>query len=191
MALAAYRYRILVTNTGPSVTTGVNVFNVGNDTALPDANVTNLLTAIKALYSSLTTYVPGSFSIGSRVLEYHVGTAAPRIVPVAAQAQTNAISAVLPPQLAAVLSWRTATGGRSYRGRTYLGPLNGAAVANQTLVGAFTGAANTAAATLITACKAQVTAPWGLIVHSETAATDTPVLTGNMDSRVDTLRSRS
>ncbi len=191
MAAAPYRYRILVTNTSPSPGGAANIFHVSNDVPLSDANVTSILNHLKTFYTAVGTYVYGAFSIGPRVLEYTPSGIAPRIVPVAAVGQTNVSSTPQPPQLAAVMSWRTALAGRSFRGRTFLGPLNLAALSSGALVGAFYSAANTAAATLITNVKTVTTAGYGLCVHSDHLALDTLITSGNMDPKVDTLRSRA
>ena len=191
MAVAPYRYRIVVSNTSNVSGTSNNVFNIGNDVALADATITNMLNAIKNFYAALATYVNGTFSIGSRVLEYRPGVPAPRIVPVAAVTQVLTASSPLPAQLAAVMAWRTALAGRRYRGRTYIGPLNQAALTNQSLNGTFITNANAAAATMITAIKALPTAGYGLVVHSDAAPDDTLIASGNMDTRPDTIRSRN
>jgi len=191
MAVAPYRYRILVLNSTPAPGGGANVFMVGNDVALSDAQVTSICNHLKTFYTALGTYCGGLFTIGARVLEFHPGAVGPRVVPITPPQQANGVSAVLPPQLAAVISWRTAFAGRSFRGRTFLGPLNGAAVTSAALTPAFVTAANPAAATLLTNIKTVTAASWGLVVHSDKLNEDTPIITGTMDTRVDTMRSRS
>jgi len=191
MGLAPYRYRILVANASPSPGGAQNVFNVGNDVLLTDAQVNTILGHIKTWYTAFSTYVYGSFTIGSRVLEFRPGVVAPRIVLATPAAQSSAISTPQPPQLAAVMSWRTALAGKSFRGRTFLGPLNIAALSSGTLAAAFTGTANTASTTLISAVKGVTNPAWGLVVHSDHMSEDTPITNGVMDARVDTMRSRA
>lgn len=191
MSLAPYRYRIIVANNNPSPGGSINVFNAANDVLLSDTQVNNVLTQLKTFYSALSSYIGGTYSIGSRILEFRPGGVAPRIVLVAPQSQANTVSGPQPPQLAAVLSWRTALAGKSFRGRTFLGPLNSAALSGTSLAGAFTAAANTAAAALIANVRTQTSASWGLVVHSDERSEDTQISLGNMDSRVDTIRSRA
>jgi hypothetical protein len=98
----------------------------------------------------------------------------------------------IPPQLASVVSWRTAISGRSGRGRTYLGMLGSAAMQQSIVAGAFVTAANTAAANLISGIKALsiLGAPPNLGVWSPTKGVIREVLSGSMDATFDTMRSR-
>jgi hypothetical protein len=191
MAVAPYRYRILTLNTLPGPGGGANVFNVASSAALTDANLTSILAHLKTFYTAVGSYVPGVFTIGSRILEFTPGAPAPTIRTVASASQTNASSSPLPGQLCSVVAWRTALAGKSYRGRTFLGPLNAAALTGTAISGAFIAAANAAAAALITNVRAVTDPAWGLVVHSDAIPTDTPVTSGLMDGRPDTLRSRS
>jgi hypothetical protein len=98
----------------------------------------------------------------------------------------------IPPQLASVVSWRTATSGRSGRGRTYLGNISQNAQSGSLILAGFVSAVNTAATTLITAVRALSvggTPPY-LCVWSPTKGTTREVLSGTMDATFDTMRSR-
>lgn len=191
MPLVAYRYRVIVENSVGVSGKSLNVFNVGSDALVSDANVTLMLGDLKTFYTAIATYVYGTYSIGARVLEYQAAGGPPRIVTVAPVAQVSAASASLPPQLSVVVAWRTALAGKSYRGRTFLGPLNGAAQAGGAVTAAAQTAVNTAAANLITNLKPRTTGSVGLVVHSDHANVDTPVVVGATDLRMDTMRSRS
>lgn len=191
MALLAYRYRILVENSTGVSGKSYNVFSVGSDAVVSDANVALILGDLNTFYTAITTHVYGTYSIGSRILEYQP-TGPPRIVSVAAVGRTNNAASPLPAQLALCVNWRTALAGRSYRGRTFLGPLNGAA--NSTsggVTGAAITAVNNACAALITAVKPRTTGSHGLIVHSDQVPTDTDITLGTTDTRMDTMRTRS
>jgi hypothetical protein len=190
MAAAAYRYRILVTNSVPSPGGAANVFNVGNDALLTDANVTSILNHLKTFLAAQTTYAYGTWSIGQRVLEFRPGVALPRIVAAAPVVQALGQSTILPTQLAAVVSWRTAFAGKSYRGRTFLGPFNNTVLSANNLHPTFVTNMSTAATNLIANIKLVTNPAWGLVVHSDKLSEDTPVTTAAIDSRVDTLRSR-
>jgi hypothetical protein len=98
----------------------------------------------------------------------------------------------IPPQLASVVSWRTATSGRSGRGRTYLGNISQNAQSGSLITAAFVTAVNTAATTLISAVRALSvggTPPY-LCVWSPTKGTTRETLSGVMDGTFDTMRSR-
>jgi len=99
----------------------------------------------------------------------------------------------IPPQLASVVSWRTATAGRSGRGRTYLGMLGTASMTASNISSAFQTALNTAAGNLISQVKAlslQGQPPY-LGVWSPTRGVIREVLSGSMDATFDTMRSRA
>jgi hypothetical protein len=101
-------------------------------------------------------------------------------------------SGAIPPQLASVVSWRTATSGRSGRGRTYLGNFAGAAQTGAVITGPAVTGINTAAATLITAVHAITAAGAAadLGLWSPTKGWILPILTGSSDQTFDTMRSR-
>lgn len=191
MPLAAYRYRIFVENAVQVSGKSLNVWNVGSDAVISDANIALILGDLKTFYTALATYVCGTFSIGSRILEFAAAGGPPRIVAVAAVAQTNAVATPLPGQLALCLSWRTALAGKRYRGRTFLGPLNVAVNASGAVVAGAITAVNNAAAVLVPAVKPRTTGAWGLVVHSAAVPTDTPITLGTIDTRMDTVRSRN
>lgn len=94
------------------------------------------------LFNMLNTVTSSSLS----VRDVAPGTAAGYDYAYTAVAGGTTSTDMLPPQAAAVISWRTALAGRSYRGRTYL---PGMVESNQ--------AAGLWTATVITGCEAIVT----------------------------------
>jgi len=186
--------------------------SVNGQPLVTEAN--NIVNAVKAFYDALAAYRPTGSTVvtGSRVLYFQEQwwtkptldangnqltkgkfNTDPFIV-----AATSATSSAgtggtqIPPQLASVVSWRTATAGRSGRGRTYLGNLASAAQQVNIVASAFVTAANSAAGTLITAIAAiqAAGAPAALAVWSPTKGVLRPILSGSMDATFDTMRSR-
>jgi hypothetical protein len=127
-------------------------------------------------------YVPGRFNtepliIGATPVTSTVGSG----------------GALQPPQLASVVSWRSAVSGRSGRGRTYLGNLAAGAAASDKLSASFVTTVNTAAATLITAVKAVTVGGASTVaftVWSPTKGLCRDILSGFTDVTWDTMRSR-
>jgi hypothetical protein len=192
MAFSPAGYRITVENTVGVSGKGVNVLWVGAMAgALTDAQLNQCLTDIKALYTAAAPYLGGTYNIGARVLEYLAGGSAPLIRNVTALSQAGAGGTFLPAQCAAVVSWRTAFAGPAYRGRTFLGPLLTTAVTGPSLSAAFLTAVNAAVPTMITNLASHVGGLGGLMVRSQAKTTDSYVQSGNMNSKVDTLRSRA
>lgn len=143
-------YEITCTGTGVSGSGPfVNVFHV--HTVDTPVNTSAIATAFKNFYTSIASIYSSNMtlSVPSKVL--HLGTP-PDIMPVSPfTVSGSGGSSMDPPQIAAVVTWRTPFAGRSYRGRTYLGPLHG----NSSVAGIFgssiTTPIQTAATALITA----------------------------------------
>jgi hypothetical protein len=174
----------------------------------------SLLATVKAFYDAQATWrVTGTTVVtGSRVLYWHETwwtkptfdanhnqltkgffNTEPFIMATTPNTSTGGSGgASIPPQLASVVSWRTATSGRSGRGRTYLGNLSNAAQSVGTVTPAFVIAVNTAAGTLITAVAAITAAgsAAALGVWSPTKGVIRPILSGSTDATFDTMRSR-
>lgn len=194
MTFTYVTYRITCESSGASVSgKAINIFHVtaGSDTTLPLSTINGILTDIKAFYTPAATYMTTNWTIGSRVLEYLPNGDAPVIIGATPQVQGMSGSQAMPPQLAAVVSWRTPKAGPSFRGRTFMGPLNQTAFSATSLSGTFTGAMNTAATTLITALQARIGGNGGLVIRSTVKQLDTPVVSATMNSKVDTLRKRA
>lgn len=160
---------------------------------------------IKTFYDSCAAAgLWGGQTIGATVIEYEHNEV-PKYVPATAQTATDTgTGAIQPLQLAAVVSWRTALAGRSFRGRTYLGPLKATAMSTGTLAGTFVNAVNTAAGVLIAhtsgTFKLHVVSKSGLHWHktgdhtySSTSytGTSTPITSGSTTASIRTMRSRA
>jgi hypothetical protein len=192
----------------------VNTWHVSVPGAVTTTDGNSILGAVNTFYSALAAYRPTgtTYVTGSRVLYYLESwwtkptfdangklltkgkfNTAPTILactPATSSAGTGGTQ--IPPQLASVVSWRTATSGRSGRGRTYLGNLASAAQQVNIVAAAFVTAANTAAATLISSMHALTVGAGNpdLGVWSPTGGVIRPILTGAMDGTFDTMRSR-
>ncbi len=186
--------------------------SVNGQPLVSEAN--NVMNAVKAFYDGIAAYRPTGSTVvtGSRVLYFQEQwwtkptfdanhnqltkgffNTEPFIIaatPATSTAGTGGTQ--IPPQLASVVSWRTATSGRSGRGRTYLGNLASAAQQVNIVAAAFVTAANSAAGTLITAIHALTVsgAAPDLAVWSPTKGVIRPILSGTMDATFDTMRSR-
>lgn len=101
---------------------GANIFHVTNG-ASDDAAVPAMLTAIKAFYTAIASFYLNTtlITIGSSVRD--IGVTPNRIVAATPLTQVGTTAGeALPANVALVTTWRTAFAGRSFRGRTYLGP---------------------------------------------------------------------
>jgi hypothetical protein len=134
--------------------TGANIFHVTNGGA-DDAAVPGMLTAIKAFYTAIASFYLNTtlITIGASVRD--IGVFPNRIVAATPLTQSGTTAGeALPANAALVTTWRTALAGRSFRGRTYLGPsqetMNNGGIPN----GATVATIQTAAGNLITAIDA-------------------------------------
>lgn len=94
----------------------------------------------------------------------------------------------LPPDCCVVITWRTANRGRSYRGRTYLGPLRSNAMDTDGRID--TDVANQIALRAPDLIGDPLTRDWELCVLSRELGAATPVNRGDVDLEFDTQRSR-
>jgi hypothetical protein len=188
----------------------VNVWHVAPDAGgWVGADTTAIANAfigyIKAFLDTVNAAgVWGGQVIGGTVIEYEYGVA-PKYVPATAQVATDTgVGSIQPLQLAAVVSWRTALAGRSYRGRTFLGPLKADGVSGSTLSGGLVSAINTAATTYAGrqsgAMKPVVMSKSGTHWHKTGdhtyssafhAGFTTPITSGSTTAAVRTMRSRA
>lgn len=137
----------------------VNTFHYSADGSsvfgtTPSAVVTQANTAINQLqtfYTALCTAgLLGQWRIGDVVVEHQTGS--PPAYVAATPKQSVATSGTnYAFQVAAVCSWRTALAGRSYRGRSFIGPLRSSALTGPDISSAFAAAVQAAATTLIAA----------------------------------------
>jgi hypothetical protein len=121
-------------NLGPG-NNAVNTFHfsadgVGTFTGLDRVAESNrIIGHLKTMYNSWATGgLAGAWTIGDVVTE-HDGTNPPTYIAATPQTSTVVAGSLAAYQLACVVSWRTALAGRSYRGRTYVGPLKTSAFA--------------------------------------------------------------
>lgn len=160
---------------------------------------------LKTFYDSCVTGgLRGGGTIGSVVVEYEHNEA-PKYVPATAVSVATGSGGTLQSlQLAACVSWRTALAGRSYRGRTYLGPLTSTGVSMPALAPGLVSAINAAATVLIAGAsgtfRLHVVSKSGLHWHktgshtytsSSYTGTSTPITSGSTTSAVRTMRSRA
>lgn len=98
------------------------------------------------------------------------------------------VANLMPPDCAVTISWQTARRGRSYRGRTYLGPLVTGLLDDSGTVNA--AARDEIASAAYRLIGNQVTRDATICVMSRTLGVATPVLGGYVDSEFDTQRRR-
>jgi hypothetical protein len=157
------------------------------------ANGVGTTTGTRVLYWAESWWTKPTFDANHKPLTKGFFNTDPLIIAAASSTSTaGSATGGLPPQLACVVSWRTATSGRSGRGRTYLGNLGGAAQSGGVILAAAVTSINTASTTLISAVHA-ISAGGGLAdlgVWSPTKGVVRPVLSGAADSTWDTMRSR-
>ena len=192
--MTAHYLQITATHDMGGGNTAVNVFKV-HGTALGSWTGANTVTVANAAIARLKTFydwatgagVATPWTIGATVLEYK-GDPIPLYVQ-ATPLVSNSFGTfvALPPQLAAVISWRTGEAGRRKRGRTYLGPLTTTAVTGAALNGTFADQVTQRANTIV---GTPVAAGFAFCVHSPTADDTTTITSGFCDTQVDTLRSR-
>ena len=154
-------YRVTSQATG-NVGTGpfVNVMHIqpASDAL---ADVQAAVDVIRDFYTTIRViYDVGTFwTIGSRVLRVDVNP--DEITPVTPRGvQGSGTGGSAAPQLAQVVSWRTPLAGRSFRGRTYLGPLAQGAIANSQLASAASTAVIAGITPLVTASIIGVYSQW-------------------------------
>jgi hypothetical protein len=127
----------------------VNVYHVHTvDTAI---NTASVATAFKNFYTAIATIYPTTitWSVPDKITHL---VDPPDILPVSSTAVPGSSGATSdPPQIAMVVTWRTAFAGRSFRGRTYLGPLHSASTAGGSFGSSMHDPVQTAATALIAA----------------------------------------
>jgi hypothetical protein len=190
MAMVQIRNRIVSGQHNKLSGPAYNVMHV--EVSDPTAgNVQAAIADISTFYGSFNAYLRSGtvITIGERVL--NVSTTPAGVIPVTPATQSGATgTASLPPEVAAVVSWRSGLAGARYRGRTYLGPLAVAALATGgEFVTGFVTALQGAASTLVTALAANTpTTP--LVVFSRKFNTWVPVTSAFVDDEPDSQRRR-
>lgn len=192
----------------------VNTWHIRTSGAITATEVTNLMVPFKTFWDNLATYrSPGTVTItGSRILLADISTwvkpvgspgkpgyvggywSTPPLILAGTPSTSTAGSAAsaLPPQLASVISWRTAIAGRTGRGRTYVGNLGNTAQQGASVNAAYVTAVNTQTTTLINAVPAVSVASGvvGITIWSPTNGYLHDVISGASDATFDTMRSR-
>jgi hypothetical protein len=193
----------------------VNTWHVGVTPTTTASEVNSILGAVKTFYDAWAPYRQSGFAytIGNRVLHWPKASwqiptgrpglpgyvpgrflTPPVIVGATAVNSTAGTGGLpVPPQLAAVVSWRTPISGRTGRGRTYLGVLGANGINQNVLLAGFVSAQITAGATLLTNLNAITLTGGGtasLEVWSPTKGYSNAVIQCFMDNVVDTMRSR-
>ncbi len=186
MAIDAMEIRC--SGTGPVGTPPyINVFHVtgaGTTYSLP-----NLVTSFLQFYTAMKTYYPNTvaWTACSSVLDLSV--VPPTIVAATPSSVTGASAGSCgAAQLSQVVTWRTASAGRSYRGRTYFGPFLYSACADGIWGSGQTTALQTAAAALISSIAANGSLK--LCVLSRRHNTVTPITSSFVRNSVYTQRRR-
>lgn len=193
MAFTTPTYRITCEATGGGISgKAVNIYHVtsGTTATLSDTQLANVLTDLKLIYTAFGTYTSVTWTVGSRILELLPDGSPPVIRNIVPLNQAGGVGTVQPPQLAAVISWKTPLAGPSFRGRTFLGPLTSTAITAGGLNSAFLSAMQPAAVAVISNMPAHANGG-GLCVRSTTKELDTLITSSAINSKVDTLRKRA
>lgn len=146
--------------------------------------------ALRDFYTSAATLFPSTVTIQIGTSVTQIDATPPVIlgptIRTVAGTGTGGASAA---QLAEVVSWRTPFAGKSFRGRTYLGPIAVSALTGGILSTPVTTAVQNAANALIAASNAA--ANWSLVVRSTKLNVSTVVTSGVANSKVETQRRRN
>jgi len=181
--------RITATISGGIPRTAYNIWHVlCNGPSLSE--VQGAVDAIRDFYTTAQSLFPNTCQIviGTSVVEI---TAVPQVIwgPTPRTVAGGGGTAAQPAQLANVVSWRTAYAGRSFRGRTYLGPLGSSALTNNVISTGVNTAVTNATNALVAASVAA--SGWDLVVWSEKLQSSNPVISGVTNSKVETQRRRN
>jgi hypothetical protein len=181
--------KIVATVAGGIPHTAYNIWHVDvvDDTG---AEVQAAIDAIRDFYTTSSATFPTvtNITIGTSVI--NISTTPPRILgPTPRVVAGTGGGTAQPAQLANVVSWRTAFAGRSFRGRTYLGPLGAGAITGNIMTAAVSTATQNAANALIAASNAA--GAWNLQVYSVKLNTATPIISGVVNTKVETQRRRN
>ena len=161
-----------------NVWTGTNLVTLGN----------TLIGHLKTYYNALgVAGLAGGYDIGTVVLEYQTGQP-PKYIGCTAQSSTGAAGGTVPYQCAAVATWRTALAGKSYRGRSFMGPIISTAQNGQAWNSTNVGQWNTALGTFLTNVGSTM---FDLCVASITKDSSESVITGAFTGAMRTMRSRA
>lgn len=164
----------------------VNVWHFSVST--PSTSLANeAISAVDAFFEAIKTFMaPGTWNHGARVTT--VDLTPNIVVPATPLTTTTNGVATAALQVAAGVSWQSAFIGKSYRGRTYLGPIADATIENTgaTITSAFQTAILTASNTL----RTPTTGGAQLVVWSEKLGQGNAVVGSSVPNALRTQRRR-
>lgn len=100
----------------------VNVWHFQTADDISSLQVSDAIGRIDTLFEAIKAYLwPGTWTHGARVTT--VGVLPPELLPSTPLTTTSSATQKVAAQVAAGVTWNTAFLGRSYRGRTFFGPL--------------------------------------------------------------------
>jgi hypothetical protein len=166
-----------------------NIFHIdsSSDTA---GSSTAAVSAIKDFYTTLKPYYRSvsTMTVGYKVIDR---TAVPwsfvAVTPLSVIG--TGVGGPIAPQLAGVVTWRTALVGKSYRGRSFLGPFDASASGGNLWLAACGAAMLAAANALVAASNAAAT--WKLSIYSHKHNTLAHVTSAATSQNMRTMRSRA
>jgi hypothetical protein len=152
------------------------------------AAANSLIGHLKTFYTALGTHgLSGAFTIGSVVLELERDEP-PIYIGATPQTSTASYGPLVPYQCAMVVTWRTALAGKSYRGRSYLGPMLNSARADTQWIGSNVSQVNADVAAFLANVAGTA---WDLCIASEVKNSSESVITGGATTAIRTMRSRA
>jgi len=170
---------------------GANVFHASLDGSNDTSDVNVFISDLGDFYTALAGMYTGDSTINVGGVVATVGEDPNYFVPATTvSVDCNGSNTAQPNNSAAIVTWRTGLAGRSYRGRTYLGPFaNGTTDGNGTnLPSANQDAIQAAADDLVTASA--TSAQYSLVVWSEKLQSGTVVTAGQCRDYLASQRGR-
>lgn len=165
---------------------GVGVFGLTAGAVVTQAN--NAITQLRTYYNALATAgLLFQWTIGAVVTEHQTGQP-PQYVAATPLNSTLVGGTLAALQVAAVISWRTALAGKSFRGRSYIGPLRSTSFTYPDLANTIPTAFMAAANALIAAPSSADLVP---AVYSPTLDQTTRITSSLCTQALRTMRSRA
>jgi hypothetical protein len=181
--------RVIASITGGIPRPAINVWHssVADTTS---ANAQGFVDALRDFYTTAASLFPSTVTITVGTAVTAISTTPPLILAptprVIAGTGTGGASAA---QLAEVVSWRTPFAGKSFRGRTYLGPIAVSAITGGILNTPVTTAVQNAANALVAASNSSV--DWDMVVWSTKLNTQSTISSGVANNKLETQRRRN
>lgn len=143
---------------------------------------------LKTMYNAVAVAgLAGAWIIGDVVTEHQTGQP-PKYVNATSATSTVSPGTLDAYQLAGVTSWKTGLAGRSYRGRTFWGPLKSSAFSKPDLSSGWVTSVNAATAAFLAAPTGGDLVP---CVYSPTLDQTTAIVSGLTSTACRTMRSRA